>query len=725
VGYDIASLLWLDEAGEFTVRRIDLRGLEDLGGLGEDARGLPLGMKLFPTGAALPVVVPPSEFDPRQAYRAVLGLPEPHTCLGIVLAPHDEHLGYLVIDRAGPQPWAEDEVEALAAFAPHAATAIQNASLYTAQHEQAWISAALLQVAEALAGAEAIDEIAQIVARLTTILVGVERVAVLLADAEADATLISAFVLSAYHNASADGPPDVTESEADGSAARILSAEWPGLLEMQATHEPVITAQDEPLPPMLQPLFDGGITMLPLFAKGRMQGALVVGQAQGENPFTPHRLRLLGGIANHVALALENAQLAQSQQEEAWVSMALLQVAQAVAWQPTLEAGLETVARLIPILVGIDKAAIYRWDNAAGAFRLGQCAGWAETEAALLVEHLATADDLWRDAEGPSGLPSRLELPEALASAFGAPSCTVLPLRARGDLLGALVVESVESLGRRMSILNGIAHQLAMAMENARLAQEVVLQQRLEREVEMARSIQVSFLPPCCPVIAGLDLSAYWRSARQVGGDFYDFIPLRGRDDEERWGIAIADVADKGVPAALFMALSKTLLRAVAVSRASPGATLARVNELLLSDARTDLFVTVFYAIWEPRSGRLRYAIGGHNPPIWVGRKGSVQTLVGQGIALGVVDFAAYEDHELRLNPGDTLLLFTDGVTDALNREGEEFGMNRLMETAHRSATSPAQTAEDVIQTITSAVQAHVGPVDAFDDMTMVVLRRT
>jgi len=170
------------------------------------------------------------------------------------------------------------------------------------------------------------------------------------------------------------------------------------------------------------------------------------------------------------------------------------------------------------------------------------------------------------------------------------------------------VVEHVplNVLGRRLSILDGIAHQLSLAMENARLAREVALQQRLERDVEVARDIQASFLPEACPVVAGWEVCSYWQAARQVGGDFYDFIPLRPREDGgERWGLVVADVADKGVPAALFMALSRTLMRTVAINRIAPATTLARLNELIFADAKTDLFVTFFYAVWEPDTGRL------------------------------------------------------------------------------------------------------------------------
>jgi serine phosphatase RsbU (regulator of sigma subunit) len=180
-------------------------------------------------------------------------------------------------------------------------------------------------------------------------------------------------------------------------------------------------------------------------------------------------------------------------------------------------------------------------------------------------------------------------------------------------------------------------------------------------------------------------------------------------------------VADKGVPAALFMALSRTLMRSVAISRVWPATTLARVNELIFADAQTDLFVTVLYAVWEPDQGLLRYVLAGHNPPVWVGPDRAPQLLPGRGVALGVFDEVTYQEHEVRLAPGDVLVLYTDGLPDAVNAGGEEFGMKRVMEIVHRSYT---QSASAIVDALTSAVSVHAGIVEPFDDVTMTVIKR-
>ncbi len=701
VNYDAATVLLVNDVGELILRAAR-GGSPEI----EAALGLPLDIQLLPRGEAYPATVAFGELDHRHEYHDLLNLPDPHACLGAVLALQGEHLGYLVVDRAGQTRFPRGEVELIAAFASQAAVAIANARLYTSQREQAWVSTALLQVAEATARETELSEVLATVARLTPMLVGVDRCAVLLAHDDG-------FVLAAYDRADVEG-------QAAAPPQGLLSSDWPRLAEMTSTQMPVVVAPDEEMPEPLRSLFEGVVILLPLLAKGKVEGALVVGQTPGEIPFTTHRIRLIGGIANQAALAIESATLYQSQQEEAWVSTALLQVAQAVAEQPTLEEGLETVARLTPMLVGIEKVAIYQWDAAAQLFHPRQIMG-LDKSADGLAELAATAEELGVHLH-EIGTPSfRFQLPERLAQVFGLEACLIWPLWARGDLLGVMVVEPVRDSGRRLNILSGIAHQLSLAMENARLAREIALQERMEREMEVGRDIQASFLPRACPQAAGWEVSAFWRAARQVGGDFYDFIPLRSHEGAERWGIVIADVADKGVPAALFMALSRTLLRSIAIGRISPAATLARVNDLILADARTDLFVTVFYGVWEPATGRFTYAVGGHNPPVWVSADGQLRTLTGNGLALGVLEEVVYDEHEIHLLPGDVLLLYTDGLTDAVSAREEEFGLSRVCEVLRQAHRHPAPL---ILEALEAEVRAHTGAVEAFDDMTMVVLKR-
>ncbi len=712
VPYDAASILLANDAGQMILRAT--RGAPGV----EEAVGRPLAVRRFGPDETVPAVLPFHEVDLAHEYHDLLALPGAHACLGAPLAPGGAHAGYLVVDCGGQRRFPQSEVELIATFASQAAVAIENARLYTAQREQAWISTALLQVADATARTTELDEVLDTVARLTPMLVGVDRCAILLAAGER-------WRLAAY--AAGDDGSNDAETMAGVTArfpAGLPTAGWARFDEALATHAPVVLEPEDDLPPGLRELFIGVVILLPLLAKGRVEGVLIVGQVPGETPFTAHRVRLMGGIANQAALAIESALLTAAQQEEAWVTTALLQVAESVAGQP-LEQGLETASRLTPILVGIEKLAIYQYDAPAGAFCLRQVAGLerpSEGDAAALDISLADmglADD---DPVLAGELPWRLRVPPQLVLWFGAEDCFVWPLRARDEVLGALVVEANALLGRRLTILNGIAYQLAMAMENARLTREVAQQERLERELELGRDIQASFLPQTYPQADGWEVSAFWRSARQVGGDFYDFIALAPGEHGPRWGMVIADVADKGVPAALFMALSRTLLRTVAINRLWPAETLGRVNELILADSRSEQFVTIFYGVWEPETGLFRYAVGGHNPPVWVTADGTVQTLPGRGIALGVLDGARYVEQQVCLAPGDALVLYTDGLTDAVNSHNEEFGMERVFAVVRAAHQASAGV---LVETLATAVQAHVGARESFDDMTFVVLKHT
>jgi sigma-B regulation protein RsbU (phosphoserine phosphatase) len=214
-----------------------------------------------------------------------------------------------------------------------------------------------------------------------------------------------------------------------------------------------------------------------------------------------------------------------------------------------------------------------------------------------------------------------------------------------------------------------------------------------------------------------MTVASYWQAARQVSGDFYDFIPRQ----DGTWGILIADVADKGVPAALFMALSRTILRTIGNNRTDPAEVLMRVNEIIHYDAKSDLFVTVFYAHWDPKSGVLLYANGGHNPPLLLKANGKPVWLKVPGIALGILPEIDISSSTIKLDPDDTLILYTDGVTEAVNADLDEFGTDRLYLTAqlvHRDRP------EEIINGIISNVNEHTGETPQFDDMAMVVLQR-
>ena len=240
----------------------------------------------------------------------------------------------------------------------------------------------------------------------------------------------------------------------------------------------------------------------------------------------------------------------------------------------------------------------------------------------------------------------------------------------------------------------------------------------LQSELDVATDIQRSILPTVFP--SGSDYNAYagMDPARHVGGDFYDFIALH----DGRIGLAVADVSDKGVPAALFMMSSRTLLKGAAIGAPDPGAALTEVNQLLCDENDAMMFVTALYGIYNPNTGEFVYANGGHNPPLIARADGSSEILpTTDGIALGVMDGAEYKARSVKLQPGDTLVLYSDGVTEAMNQTGDEYGLERLREV---TVATSSQGAEEVTKSIFASVREFAGEAPQSDDITCLTLCR-
>jgi NarL family two-component system response regulator LiaR len=244
--------------------------------------------------------------------------------------------------------------------------------------------------------------------------------------------------------------------------------------------------------------------------------------------------------------------------------------------------------------------------------------------------------------------------------------------------------------------------------------------QEIGRELALAGEIQASFLPDELPRIVGWQLTATLEPARETSGDFYDVIPL----PNGRLGILVADVTDKGMGAALFMALSRTLIRTYAAEYDTrPDLALGAANQRILSDTHAGLFVTVFYGILDVDSGKLTYCNAGHNPPYLIStrREVPIQELVRTGMPLGVFEDVDWEQGTAQLAPGDVLVLYTDGITEAQDRRQAFFGDRRLRETAQANLGCSAL---DIHQAVITEVQQFVGDAPQFDDITLMVLAR-
>jgi sigma-B regulation protein RsbU (phosphoserine phosphatase) len=240
-------------------------------------------------------------------------------------------------------------------------------------------------------------------------------------------------------------------------------------------------------------------------------------------------------------------------------------------------------------------------------------------------------------------------------------------------------------------------------------------QAQMSAELDLARAMQVAILPSRFPVAPGCDGSARMLPATTMGGDFYDFIELPGG----RIGLVMADVSGKGVPAAFFMAVARTNLNALAATASGPADCLQRTNDVLLTQNPMDLFVTVFYAVFDPATGALAYANGGHNPPLIRRANGTVETLTAAaGLVLGMFP-ATYEQDIAQLAPGDTLVLYTDGVTEAFNVDVQMYEEARLVERVRADGGGGAKA---LVGSIFDSVIGFSGAAPQSDDITVAVL---
>lgn len=319
----------------------------------------------------------------------------------------------------------------------------------------------------------------------------------------------------------------------------------------------------------------------------------------------------------------------------------------------------------------------------------------------------------------------RENIPESDAAKLRELSSEVLiPLRTK------TAVEGFLSLGPKSSeaayspsdlrLLQSVAHQTALALDNSRLvdqvASEVAKRERITREIEIAREVQFTLLPQAAPVIAGLELAGHCRPAAGIGGDYYDFIPLEG---ERSIGLAIGDIAGKGIPAALLMAGLQAALRGQALSRSRDLSRLmTNINKLIFESSPANRYATFFYG--EYRNGALNYVNAGHNAPVLLRRDGGVERLEAGGPVIGLMDFAVFTEASVTVHPGDVLLGYTDGVSECMNPREEEWGEDRLIALLRESRDVAAA---DLLSRVMTEADGFASGAKQHDDMTLIVMK--
>jgi phosphoserine phosphatase RsbU/P len=319
------------------------------------------------------------------------------------------------------------------------------------------------------------------------------------------------------------------------------------------------------------------------------------------------------------------------------------------------------------------------------------------------------------------------ELAKLRGSAFGSGSVMAAALRYGSQDLGVLAVANgprgaAFSQGEFV-VFKSIAEQSAFALYNAIIYSMANEKKRLDHDLEIARDIQRILLPAEAPAINGFQISGINVPARQVSGDYFDYIEV----DKERFGVAIADVSGKGVPASLIMAICRSVLRAEAARNPSPADVLRKVNRQLYPDIKEDMFISMAYLILNHENNGVTLARAGHDAPLLYKRQSETVTPIkSPGMVVGIDSGNVFDrlttDFAIPLERDDCLVLYTDGVTETLNVDGDEFGLDRLMQSVRASANSGAQA---IVKKITEDVREFTGPTPQNDDITLIAIRKT
>jgi sigma-B regulation protein RsbU (phosphoserine phosphatase) len=341
-------------------------------------------------------------------------------------------------------------------------------------------------------------------------------------------------------------------------------------------------------------------------------------------------------------------------------------------------------------------------------FRLdGQLTGWMlKNRAPLLINDLRSDQ---RFTTGPGG------------DLFPVRSLLCAPLVCKGRMTGLLALfnkKTAEGFNEDdQRLLAIIASESGQVIENARLAEKEKALLRMQEELRLAYEIQTNLLPKEAPLLPGYDIAGRSLPAKEVGGDYFDFLAV----EENRLAFCLGDVSGKGLPAALLMANLQAAVRSQVVAETSLASCVQRANSLLFHNTSAEKFATLFFGFLDASGHVLHYCNAGHNHPFLIGREGQAQRLSMGGLALGCFETFPFEKSQIALNRGDQLIVFSDGISEAINGAGEEFGESRL---ATLATSGSGLSAIALIDSVFAAVNEHARNQPQMDDMTLVVIKR-
>jgi serine phosphatase RsbU (regulator of sigma subunit) len=475
------------------------------------------------------------------------------------------------------------------------------------------------------------------------------------------------------------------------------------------------------------------IICVPMICTDDSQGAIYVENSVQQGAFSERELELLTAIAANASVAVQNAQLFHDLQDQIQTLNLLYEISADLTSRLDLDQLLTATLQRVQQALAAPAASLLTIEGDELVFQvaLGEkseeikpfripidqgIAGWVvQNDQGVIVNNAQEDPRFYQEADFKSG--------------FITKSIIAAPLRVKDQAIG--VVELFNKKGgftqTDLELLTSIASTAAIAIDNARLYKTAVEKGRMERELQMALNVQTGLLPHKIPQLDGWDFAAHWQPARQVSGDFYDFIHLRGASHtlfggQPALGMVIADVTDKGMPAALFMAFTRSIIRANLHQVSSPAEGINQANHLICEESTRGLYVTLFYGQLNPDTGDLAYVNAGHNPPLFYNAATrTLKRLMPSGIPLGVVEDFEYKQSHITLGPGDFVFCYTDGITEAIDPDNQEFGLERLEKVI---LADRAASAKELMEAVERNVAEFTVTDTLFDDTTILVIKR-
>jgi sigma-B regulation protein RsbU (phosphoserine phosphatase) len=488
--------------------------------------------------------------------------------------------------------------------------------------------------------------------------------------------------------------------------------------------EPVIVSQADSDPRVDQEIGRmGGMAIrsmisVPLIGKGQNIGVIQAINKVGDS-FHEADLDVLMGLANQIAVALDNAALYRAMKREALEKQLLYDTGIRLSGRLRLDEVLRGILSSLNQVIEFDAAGVYLTNPKT-----------SDIEAVYLMGRNTEDDPQLKIGQGLLGTVAESGEPVIVADVSvdkryingreSTKSEIVVPIMLEDKTIGVINLESDRPAAfnnRDASLMSAFAAQAAISIERARLHEKIIASQKLEEQVHIAREIQQSFLPRQNPVMPGYDVSGRNIPSFEVGGDYYDFITIV----EGQTGIAIGDVSGKGIPASLIMASFRASLIAEIRNNYSIRTICNKVNNLLYESVRSGSFVSAVYGVLDSKNHVLTFCNCGHNLPIVLKSNDEVEYLREGGQLFGVTPNVEYEERPIYLRPNDIVVLYTDGVTEVFNSEGEEFGMDGVIDILRQNRDKPSS---EIQQAIYDAVLQFASSEHVFDDLTMIVIKR-